>query len=113
MEKKKEGKIMYQAFRTERYEKEYGKLDYLDQGRIIKFEQKLKKDHYSSKPLGYIFFREKKCNDKRLLFLIYEEYKTLFFVAITNKKIQQININSILKNLDNFKEEIKRKLIFF
>ncbi len=104
---------MYRAFRTERYEKECNKLDRHEQDIIASFEQKMKVDPFSSKPLGYIFFREKKYDDKRILFLIYEEYKILLFVALTNKKTQQRDINAILENLKNYKEEIKKRSDFF
>ena len=61
-------------------------LDKSEQDKVIKFEQSLKEQAFSGKPLGYRFFREKKFNGKRILFLVYEEYKCVFLVTITGKK---------------------------
>ncbi len=101
---------MYRAFRTERYERELKKLGLYQRRVISHFEQKLKRDPFLSKPLGYFFFREKKYDDKRILFLVYEEYKVILFVALTNKKEQQKDIDTILEDLESYKEEMKRKL---
>ncbi|HLC84669.1 MAG TPA: hypothetical protein VJH22_02660 [Candidatus Nanoarchaeia archaeon] len=52
------------------------------------------------------FFREKKLNGLRMLFLIYEELKSIYLINITDKKHQQADIEMIKDNLDRFKEEI-------
>ncbi|MEN9626077.1 MAG: hypothetical protein RL557_405, partial [archaeon] len=60
--------------------------------------------------LGYKFFREKKFNGKRLVFLIYEQYRSIFLITLTDKKIQEQEINLIKANLDIYKEEIETKI---
>ncbi len=74
--------------------------------RIEKFEQQLKQNPFAGKPLGYRFFREKRFDGKRLLFLVYEEHSVIFLVTITDKKAQQRNIDFIVSHLNVYKEEI-------
>ena len=65
---------MYRVFRSDWYDKKLKKLDKPEIMRIEKFEQHLKNEPFSGKPLGYRSFREKKFDGKRLLFLIYAEH---------------------------------------
>lgn len=99
---------MCRVFRAEWYDKKLSKLSHIEQYRVKKFEQELKLQPYSGKPLGYEFFREKKFNGKRLLFLVYEEHKAVFLVTITDKKAQQHEIDLIKTNLDVYKETLNR-----
>lgn len=101
---------MFRVFRSEWYETKLSKIDKSEINRISKFEQSLKETPYSGKPLGYKFFREKKFNGKRLLFLIYEEHKCVFLITITDKKMQQKVIDIIKENLDIYKEELEKKI---
>lgn len=101
---------MFRVFRSEWYDKKFSKLDKSEQGRVAKFEQQLKAEPYSGKPLGYKFFREKKFDGKRLLFLVYEEHKVIFLVTITDKKAQQYEIDLIKANLDVYKETLERMI---
>ena len=101
---------MFRAFRTEWYEKKLKKLSLDDQERVKYIEQELKKTPYDGKPLGYNFFREKKFDGKRLLFLVYESYKAIFLITITDKKMQQKVIDIIKSNLDVYKEELEKIL---
>ena len=72
---------MYRVFRSEWYSKKLKKLDKSDIKRVEKFEQQLKQQPFNGKPLGYKFFREKKFDGKRLLFLVYEEHSVVFLVC--------------------------------
>ena len=101
---------MFRVFRSEWYDKKVEKLDKSEQDVVSKFEQKLKEEPFSGKPLGYKFFREKRFDGKRLLFLIHEEHQIIFLVTITDKKAQQQDIDLIKANLDVYKETIKRVL---
>ena len=98
---------MYRVFRSEWYEKKLDRLEKADQERVKAFEQHLKIDPYSGKPLGYPFFREKKFDGNRLLFLVYEEHQAIFLVTITDKKAQQHEIDLIKTNLDVYKENLQ------
>ena len=99
---------MFRVFRSDWYHTKFNDLTKFEKERVVKFEQKLKQEPYSGKPLGYEFFREKKFNGNRLLFLVYEELQVIFLVTITDKKIQQEVINIIKKNLDKYKEVIEK-----
>ena len=101
---------MFRVFRSEWYENKLGKLDRAEQEMVIKFEQRLKEQPYAGKPLGYKFFREKKFNGKRLIFLVYEERNALFLVTITDKKAQQHEIDLIKAHLDVYKDILKKML---
>lgn len=101
---------MYCVFRSDWYKKKLDKLDNQEKERVKSFEQSLKDDPYTGKPLGYNFFREKKFDGKRLIFLVYEEHQTVFLVTITDKKAQQHEIDLIKANLDIYKEEINKRI---
>lgn len=101
---------MFRVFRSEWYESKLNKLSKVELDRIAKFEQSLKESPYAGKPLGYKFFREKKFDEKRLVFLIYEEHKCVFLITITDKKVQRQVIDFIKSNLDIYKNEIKEQI---
>ena len=101
---------MFRAFRTDWYEKKFKRLDSSEQEIAKHIEQELKKSPYDGKPLGYIFFREKKFNGKRLIFLVYDSYQAIFLITITDKKTQQKVIDLIKANLDVYKEELEKIL---
>ena len=97
---------MYRVFRSQHYKIKLFNLDKSEQDRVMKFEQNLKEQPFSGKPLGYKFFREKKFDGKRILFLVYEEDKCVFLVTITDKRAQQYEIDLIKANLDVYKNEL-------
>lgn len=99
---------MYRVFRSEWYDKKLKNLDKAEITRVEKFEQQLKLNPFSGKPLGYKFFREKRFDGKRLLFLVYDEHSAIFLVTITDKKAQQNDIDFIVAHLEIYKEEIYR-----
>jgi len=101
---------MFRVFRSQHYKEKLYNLDKSEQDRVMKFEQNLKEQPFSGKPLGYKFFREKKFNGKRVLFLVYEEHKSVFLVTITDKKAQQHEIDLIKTNLDVYKRELREIL---
>lgn len=63
---------------------------------------------YVGNPLGYTFLREKKLRGLRIYFLIYEEEGIVLFVDISDKKEQQVVINKIKKNLEEYKGFVKK-----
>ena len=102
--------IMFRVFRSEWYKKKLDKLDNREQVRVKNFEQSLKVAPYTGQSLGYNFFREKKFDGKRLIFLVYEEHQVVFLVTITDKKAQQQEIDLIKSSLDVYKEEITKRM---
>ena len=98
----------FRVFRSEWYDKKLKKLTPSEQQIVSTFEQRLKLDPFSGKPLGYPFFREKKFDGKRILFLVYAEHLAVFLVTITDKKMQQQVINIIRSQLTEYRETIER-----
>ncbi len=101
---------MFRVFRSDWYESKLNKLSKFEIERVSKFEQSLKESPYAGKPLGYKFFREKRFNGKRLIFLVYEEHKCIFLITIAEKKVQQQVIDFIKSNLDVYKNEIEERI---
>ena|SRR3989344_3924240 len=100
----------FRVFRSMNYKGKLLKLDRSEEIVILKFEQHLKEEPFSGQPLGYRFFREKKFDGKRLLFLVYEEHKCVFLITITDKKAQQHEIDMIKSSLDVYRNELNEIL---
>ncbi len=101
---------MFRVFRSDWYQKKLDRLDKTERTKVEVFEQRLKLEPFSGKPLGYKFFREKKLNGKRILFLVYEGHNSVFLITITDKKAQQHEIDMIKNNLDIYKSKLERVL---
>ncbi len=94
---------MYKVFQTEWCEKELERLDkdYRDQVECVKDE--LAENPYQGKILTYSFFREKRIREKRLYYLIYENWNTILIVWVGGKKTQQEVIDHIIELLSEYK----------
>src|SRR3989338_2360612 len=80
-------------FRTQWYAKTKKDLGKSDISRIDAFETQLKENPYHGRPLGTTFFREKKFDGNRMLFLIYENKKAVFLITVSEKKHSSILIS--------------------
>lgn len=100
----------YRIFIEEEFERDFEKMTNAEQERILKIKKQLKENPYAGKPLGYQWFREKYLNGKRLYYLIYEKYKAVLIIAISDKKSQQLTINMIKLALEYYKDEIEKNL---
>jgi len=95
---------MYAVFRTEQFEKEVAKKfspEEQTQVRNLEIKQ-LRHNPYVGDPLGYKFLREKKVSGKRVYYLIYEDFKMVLLVQVSNKKQQQEVINKIKAELEKY-----------
>ena len=98
----------YEVYHSETFDKQLKKYpkgfhDWLD-----KIEDQLEeKPSYVGDQLRVPWFREKKHDKFRVYYLIYEDLKAVYLVAISDKKDQQRIINTIFLLLDNFEQEIK------
>ncbi len=101
---------MFKIFVSEEFEKNFDKLDNSIQVQIEKEIEQLKINPFVGKPLGYKFFREKKVQNYRVYYLIYEEYIVVFVISISNKKDQQEAINKIRILIPEYREEIKKRI---
>ena len=103
--------MKFRIFKTESYDEDYKKLDHSEKLRVDNIINDLfSVGDVTGKPISYKFFREKKFNGKRLLYLVYKSLNVILLLAITNKKIQQATINEILIHLDEYKEYVIEKL---
>src|SRR3989344_550525 len=100
------GHMKFKIYRSERFEKELAKFDKKFQERVDKIEDELVENPYSGKPLGIRWFREKRYENYRIYYLIYDDLESVFMVGISDKKDQQKVINTIKLLLDLFKREL-------
>jgi len=95
---------------TDDFEKEFNKLIPKNIREKVRSQiLKLKDNPFVGKPLGFKFFREKKFDKWRVYFLIYEEKVVVYFVGVSDKKLQQQKINQLKELFKPFKEEIENK----
>ena len=95
---------------SEEFDYNFQKLDHSLQVQISKEISQLEENPYVGKPLGFSFFREKKILNYRVYYLIYDDYVTVFVIALSTKKDQQEVINKIKHLLPYYKEEVKKRI---
>jgi mRNA-degrading endonuclease RelE of RelBE toxin-antitoxin system len=102
--------MTYAVYVTESFEKEIDKLSLSEREIIKKICLQLKENPYVGDIIRYKFFREKRIKEKRIYYLIYDEFSCVLVVAISDKKAQQETIDDIIKLLPEFKIYIKKLL---
>lgn len=102
--------MKFRVFRTKTFEMEFYKLPKSEQHQIDKIEKSLSESPFSGKPLGLVFFREKRLNGRRIYFLVYENFVVILMAGISDKKTQQSTIDAIKQNLDKYYETIKENM---
>ncbi len=96
---------------AEPFEHQLESLTLIEKQRVERFIVQLnEKGNHVGKPLGYLFFREKKFNGKRLYFLVYEEWSAILLTAISSKKEQNETIAEIKKQLPEYRGFVYKKL---
>ncbi len=102
---------MFRVFTAKEFDDDFDKLDESDKKRVRKIMNQLSEQgNYVGKPLGLPYFREKKFSEKRLYFLVYNEFMVILVIAINDKKAQQATINKILSELDQYQEFVIKEL---
>lgn len=101
---------MFKVFKTEEYGKMFDKSDRKEQYILESFERNVSERPYIGKTLGYDFFREKKFNGKRVLFLVYFELSAILLLLITDKDAQQADIDCIKAKFGYYKEIMMKRL---
>lgn len=97
-------------FQTVGFEKKFNKL--IPKNLRLSVQKqilKLADDPFTGKPLGFKFFREKKFDKWRIYYLIYGDLVVVYFVSISDKKMQQKEIDGLKLMFNQFKEEVKNK----
>lgn len=97
---------MYRVFTAESFEKDLEKHPHLKE-RVVNIKFQLIKNPYVGKPLSYKWFREKKLNGHRIYYLIYEDLKSVYVIALSDKKDQQKTINTIKLFLHKYRIELQ------
>lgn len=96
----------FKVFRSKNFHNELLKLDNAIQMRVDKIEEKISENPYYGNPLGYKWFRETRYEKYRFYYIIYNDLKSVYMVAVSDKKDQQRVINTIKLFFDLFREEI-------
>ena len=97
----------YKVYHSSKFDQELAKFDNFFQNRVDKIEDQLAENPYVGDPLNVKWFREKRISKCRIYYLIYDDLKCVFMVAISEKKDQQKVINTIRLLFDFFKKEIE------
>ena len=98
----------YEVFRSASFQKEISKYDKNIQDRIDKIEDKLMYNPEYGNPLCTKWFRESRFENYRIYYLVYDDLKAVYIVAISSKKDQQKTINTVKLFLEFFREEIEK-----
>jgi mRNA-degrading endonuclease RelE of RelBE toxin-antitoxin system len=102
--------MVYAVYGTETFEKEFEKLGKDYRNSIKKIFLQLKENPYVGDSIRYKFFREKRIKEKRIYYIVYEEFLSVLIVAVGGKKAQQSTIDEIIKLLPEFKIYMKELL---
>lgn len=97
----------YEVHRTHLFDKKLESFNDKFREIIDDFETQLSINPYVGKPLGTRWFREKKSDNYRMYYLIYEDLKAVYIITLSDKKDQQKTINTIKLFLDEYKKEIE------
>jgi len=96
--------MSYKVYMTETFKKEFNKLSTSEKETIEKIFLQLKENPFVGDAIKYKFFREKRLKEKRLYYLIYENFAIVLIVASGGKKTQQETIDKIISLLPEFKK---------
>jgi mRNA-degrading endonuclease RelE of RelBE toxin-antitoxin system len=99
--------MAYFVLRTGVFDKKFSKLTPEIQSSIEKLRDKLKENPFLGKPLRYDFFREKKIGKYRVYYLIYKQYLVLYLITVSEKKDQQLAINTVIRFLDVYRKDVE------
>ncbi len=96
----------YEIYHSELFDKELERYPKEFKEWLDTIEKQLAENPYVGDHLNVRWFREKKHGKFRVYYLIYDEIKAVYMIAISAKKDQQRIINTIWLLLDNYREEI-------
>lgn len=95
---------MYAVYITETFEKEMNKLSSNYHTKIKKIFIQLKDNPYTGDAVRYKFFREKRIQEKRIYYLVYDDLSIVLIVAIGGKKVQQETIDKIVSYFKEYRD---------
>ena len=97
---------MNQIYETETFSRIYEASEKKEQEWIDKVKDQLVENLKVGKPLHFLWFKEKKFENKRLYFFINEKTKKAVIVAFATKRDQQKIISFLLANKERYLELI-------
>lgn len=101
----------FRIFKTREFDRDFDKLDKSEQKRVEDIlNQVSERGDEVGKPIILPFFKEKRQNGKRVYFLVYEGYKVVLVIAISDKKAQQATINKILRDISSYQKYVFEEL---
>lgn len=92
------------------YQKVILKLSIKEKERIQNIVQQLKENPYVGDQLQIRMLREKRLDEKRIYYVIFEDLKAVLIVAISNKKTQQKTIDLIGSRLNEYRDYLNNIL---
>lgn len=92
----------FEIFETEPFHLLFEKLDKREQEWIHKMKYQLQANPFAGKPLHFEWFREKKFENKRLYYIVSQQYQRVLIFGFGNKKEQQKIINHLLLNKEKY-----------
>ncbi len=98
----------YSVHTTKRFDEEVEKLSSEEMRRIENIIQQLKENPYVGDQLQIKMFREKRIDEKRIYYLVFDDLHAVLLIAISGKKAQQKVINFIRENINSYREYLKR-----
>lgn len=100
----------YSVYISDGFEKEINKLSKEYSRRINNLFIQLRENPYAGDILRIRSLREKRLEEKRIYYLVFDDLKSVLIISIGGKKGQKKLINFIIENIDNFKNELKEKI---
>src|SRR3989344_7983913 len=103
----------YEVYTTISFDREMVKLNKEEQDRIRKIFLQLRGNPYVGDHLQIKILREKRLEEKRIYYLVFDDLTSVLVVAISNKKTQQKTIDQIIKYVGQYRayllDLLKRK----
>ena len=96
--------MAYAVYTTETFDKEVEEFEQDKRERVNKLFPKLRDNPYTGDQVRFKFFREKRIDEKRVYFLVYDDIKIVLFVGTSDKKDQQKTINHISQHFVDFRK---------
>ena len=93
----------YVVYTTEDFDKDMAKLSLEEQRRTQKIFLQLRDNPYVGDQLRYKCLREKRLNEKRIYYLVYDDLMAVLVVAVGGKKTQQETIDYIIDSFDQYR----------
>jgi len=100
----------YAVYTTENFDKELAKLSQEMQRRINRIFFQLRDNPYVGDQLRYRILREKRLEEKRIYYIVYNDLEAVLVVAIGDKKTQQRTVDYIINHLVEYKIYLERLL---